>query len=105
MRSLLAPLAATAALLSSPAFADTICEWMEFSETIQRAAAMPNPNAPRNPSLDRANTQVSLAMFEAVNAIDRRYESYLKMPQRDSTASQDAAAATAAYKVLLSHYP
>ena len=39
-------------------------------------------------------------MFEALNAIDRRYESYLSFPQSDSAASQDAAAATAAYKVL-----
>ena len=44
-------------------------------------------------------------MFEAVNAIDRRYQSYLGFPAADRTASQDAAAATAAYKVLLKHYP
>ena len=44
-------------------------------------------------------------MFEAVNAIDRRYQTYLNVPQADRTASQDAAAATAAYKVLLKHYP
>lgn len=105
MRLLVAPLAVTAALLSSPALADTVCEWMEFSESIQRAAVSPNPNAPRNVKLDRALTQVSLAMFEAVNAIDRRYESYLKFPQGDAGASQDAAAATAAYTVLLHHFP
>lgn len=105
MRLWIAPLAATAVLLSSSALADTTCEWIEFAESIQRAGANPNPNAPRNIALDRALTQVSLAMFEAVNAIDRRYESYLAFPQSDSTASQDAAAATAAYKVLSSHYP
>ena len=44
-------------------------------------------------------------MFEAVNAIDRRYQSYLGFPPADAGASQDAAAATAAYKVLLQHYP
>jgi hypothetical protein len=44
-------------------------------------------------------------MFEAVNAIDRRYQSYLNFPAAASTASQDAAAATAAYKVLLQHHP
>lgn len=105
MRRIFAPLAVTAAMLSSPVMADTTCEWMEFAESIQRAGANPNPNAPRNVALDRALTQVSLAMFEAVNAIDRRYESYLSFPQSDSAASQDAAAATAAYKVLLTHYP
>jgi hypothetical protein len=44
-------------------------------------------------------------MFEAVNAIDRRFESYLGFPAADPAASHDAAAATAAYKVLLHHYP
>jgi hypothetical protein len=44
-------------------------------------------------------------MFEAVNASDRRYESYLRLPTGDPAASQDAAAATAAYKVLMQAYP
>ena len=93
-----------AACGSSPALADTVCEWMEFSQGITTAAAPP-PAAPRTPDHDRAGTQVALAMFEALNAIDRRYESYLKLPAGPSSASQDVAAATAAYQVLLSHYP
>jgi hypothetical protein len=44
-------------------------------------------------------------MFEAVNAIDRCFQSYLDFPAADPGASQDAAAATAAFKVLLQHYP
>ena len=60
---------------------------------------------PRSPDRERAATRATLAMFEAVNAIDRRYQTYLGFPQADRTASQDAAAATAAYKVLLKHYP
>jgi hypothetical protein len=44
-------------------------------------------------------------MFEALNAIDRRYESYLGFPAGDPSASQDAAAATAAYRVLLHTFP
>ena len=47
----------------------------------------------------------ALAMFEAVNAIDRRYQSYLDFPAGDHSASVDAAAATAAYKVLHQHFP
>jgi hypothetical protein len=93
-----------AALIHSPAFADTVCEWMEFGTSVQTAAAPP-PTAPRVPDHDRAQTQVALAMFEALNAIDRRYESYLGMAAADPKASQDAAAATAAYQVLLAHYP
>jgi hypothetical protein len=89
---------------AAPARADTVCEWMDFAQAIQTAAA-PSPTAPRTPDHDRAQTQVALAMFEALNAIDRRYESYLGMTTADPKASQDAAAATAAYEVLLSHYP
>jgi hypothetical protein len=44
-------------------------------------------------------------MFEALNAIDRRYESYLKLPMADRSASQEAAAASAAYHVLMSYFP
>ncbi|MGZ9098788.1 MAG: vanadium-dependent haloperoxidase, partial [Brevundimonas sp.] len=49
--------------------------------------------------------RASLAVFEALNAIDRRYESYLDFPVGDPGASQDAAAVTAAYTVMLHHYP
>jgi hypothetical protein len=44
-------------------------------------------------------------MFEALNAIEPRYRSYLGFGSGVPTASQDAAAATAAYQVLLHHYP
>ena len=96
--------AAAAALMASPASADTICEWYDFSLAIAQASP-PQAGAPRTPDHDRATTQASLAMFEAVNAIDRRYQSYLNLPQRDSSASQEAAAVTAAYRVLYEHFP
>ncbi len=92
------------ALAASPASADTVCEWIDYAQTIGTAAAPP-PDAPRTGEHDRAQTQVALAMFEALNAIDRRYETYLGMAQAESGASQDAAAATAAYQVLLAHFP
>ncbi len=92
------------ALGGSPASADTICEWMGYADGVI-AAAPTVPGAPRTPDHERVGTQVALAMFEAVNAIDRRYESYLGMTQGDAKASQDAAAVTAAYQVLLGHYP
>ena len=44
-------------------------------------------------------------MFEAVNAIDRRYESYLGFPKATSPASQETAAAVAAHDVLKAGYP
>jgi hypothetical protein len=97
-------LTAASLAFATPAGADTVCEWMEFAQAIQTAAAPP-PTAPRTPDHDRAQTQTALAMFEALNAIDRRYESYLGMGPADSKASQDAAAATAAYEVLVAHFP
>jgi PAP2 superfamily len=96
--------AIAASLTATPAKADTICEWAAFSDAIASAAAPP-PTAPRTPDHERAATQVALAMFEALDAIDHRYQSYLNLPLGDRHASQDVAAATAAYQVLLAHYP
>lgn len=89
---------------ASAARADAVCDWMAFGDAVV-AADPQSPNGQRLPDHQHAMSQMALAMFEAVNAIDRRYESYLKFPVGDRTASQDAAAATAAYRVLLAHYP
>jgi hypothetical protein len=91
-------------LAAAPASADTVCEWIEYAQAVATAAAPP-ADAPRTGEHDRAQTQAALAMFEALNAIDRRFESYLGMPAGDASASQDAAAATAAYQVLIAHFP
>ncbi|MEA3010959.1 MAG: hypothetical protein QOJ91_2651 [Sphingomonadales bacterium] len=104
MRKLLIVAAGAAFAAASPASADTVCEWIDYAQAIGTAAAPP-PEAPRTGEHDRAQTQVAIAMFEALNAIDRRYESYLGMAAAEPGASQDAAAATAAYQVLISHYP
>jgi hypothetical protein len=48
---------------------------------------------------------VHAAMFDAVNAIDRRYEPYLVEPRAKRWYSEDAAAATAAYRVLVDSKP
>ncbi|MDP8915634.1 MAG: vanadium-dependent haloperoxidase [Pseudomonadota bacterium] len=84
---------------AQPAAADTVSDWWEFANKISPLYA------PGTPDQKRAVTRASLAMFEALNAIDRRYGSYLNLPAGDPAASQDAAAATAVYKVLLHHYP
>jgi hypothetical protein len=104
MRKAAFAVAAILASVAAPAQADTVCEWMEFTQAIVTAGAPP-PTAPRTPDHERATTQVALAMFEALNAIDRRYQSYLNVTAGDRAASQDAAAVTAAYRVLLAHYP
>jgi len=101
MRKFLA--AATSALalaaFAQPALADTVSDWWEVGARLQPAGA------PGTPEQQRAVSRAALAMFEAVNAIDRRYESYLNFPIGDPRASQSAAAATAAFKVLVQHLP
>jgi hypothetical protein len=102
--------AALTAAAAQPASADTVCEWVDFAQRVAAAAAGGGGGGattppPRDPELSRAQTRVALAMFEALNAIDRRYTSYLNFPQGDPTASQDAAAVTAAHHVLLHFYP
>jgi hypothetical protein len=47
---------------------------------------------------------MAIAMFEALNAIDRRYESYLGMPAGDRRLAGRRRAATAAYRCS-AHYP
>jgi hypothetical protein len=97
-------MAVVAALaIARPAYADTVCDWWEFANKLY--APMQGVSGPHPPDQDRAVTRVALAMFEALNAIDRRYESYLDFPAGDPSASQDAAAATAAYRVLLASFP
>src|SRR3990170_2907089 len=95
--------AAAAVAIASPASADTATDWWELAGKFnfaQQASSMPAP-----PEAQRASARTALAVFEAVNAIDRRYESYLGFPVASEPASQDAAAATAAFKMLLTHYP
>jgi hypothetical protein len=99
----LALFAAAAAAWTAPAAADTVTDWWEIASKFNFAQQV-SP-APTPPEGRRASARVALAMFEAVNAIDRRYESYLNIPRADASASQDAAAATAALDVLLKHYP
>jgi hypothetical protein len=89
--------------MPSPAAADTVTDWWELANRFYMTGQ--TPSGPRLPDAERASTRAALAMFEAVNAIDRRYESYLNLPAVAPGASQDAAAATAAFKVLLQHYP
>jgi hypothetical protein len=53
----------------------------------------------------RAMAIVHLAMFEAMNAIDRRFESYLDMKPAHPGTSMDAAMAQAAHDTLVALFP
>jgi hypothetical protein len=89
-------------ILAVPARADVISDWVEAARTIgeETRATAEGRSAGRF-----VHAQVALAMFEAVNAIDRRYESYLGFPKATTPASQEAAAAVAAHDVLKASYP
>ncbi|HEV2569804.1 vanadium-dependent haloperoxidase [Sphingomonas sp.] len=95
--------AATASVLATPAQADMATNWWEVANRFYLAGQV--SSAPRTPDMERASARTALAMFEAANAIGRRYESHLKLPAADAKASPDAAVATAAFKVLVHHYP
>lgn len=95
--------AAIAIAWPTPAAADMATDWWEIGNRYYLASQ--GAPGPRTPDKERALSRTALAMFEAVNAIDRRYESYLGFPPADPKASQDAAAATAAFAVLLQNYP
>jgi hypothetical protein len=88
----------------APARADVIESWIAIADRGPDGRPLPPPLQGQNERT--APPIVALAMFEAVNAIDRRYESYLKLaPSPDARASQDAAAAAAAHDVLARLYP
>jgi len=86
-------------LLAAPARSDAIMDWNAKADAIGIEKQIPNAtNA-------RAQAMLHLAMFEAVNAIDRRYAPYRLKLAADSTTSREAAGASAAHDVLLALYP
>ena len=84
-------LVAVAFIVSAPsAFADVITDWNEKAVAFVTAARW------RRPPLRRVVAMVQVAMFDAVNSIERRYRPYLAQLPATPTASKEAAAAAAA---------
>src|SRR5262249_35029102 len=78
----------------SSARPDLISDWNAKAEAIAvEKRLLPPPNA-------RTMAILHVAMFEAVNAIERRYAPYRLNLAPDRNASKEAAAATAAHTVL-----
>jgi hypothetical protein len=96
-RTLLA-IALTAAFAGA-AHADVIMDWNAKADAI----AAEKQVLPAQQS--RAMSMLHIAMFEAVNAIERRYTPYKLTLSADRSTSKEAAAAVAAYDVLLAIYP
>jgi hypothetical protein len=96
-RTLLA-IALTAAFAGA-AHADVIMDWNAKADAI----AAEKQVLPAQQS--RAMSMLHIAMFEAVNAIELRYTPYKLTLSADRSTSKEAAAAVAAYDVLLAIYP
>jgi hypothetical protein len=82
------------------AHADTIPDW-----NLITAKALQTAKAGTGLAHSRVYAMVHGAMFDAVNAIDRRYLSYAADLEAPPGAAQDAAAAVAAHVVLMDLYP
>jgi hypothetical protein len=96
----------TAAAASEPA--TVLLNWDQFA--VEATSNMPTatpPGAGMTPPVASLHVAMAeLAMYDAVNAIDRTREPYLRgLPRASRTASKSAAAATAAYKVLVGFQP
>ena len=88
-------------LIAAPASANVITDWDATGVTlIQGNAPAPPPRVGGPTGGMRIIALMHVAMFEAVNAIEPRYQPFNGDPKPKVDASQDAAAASAAATVL-----
>src|SRR4029078_1967498 len=80
--------------------ADTVTDWNGYASTAIVATATQPP-----PVAVLSFAMVQGAVYDAVNAIDRGHRAYLPQPRARRSDSKDAAAATAAYRVLVRPFP
>jgi hypothetical protein len=98
-RALMTASALLAVSISIPAQADVIMDWNAKADAIAvQKQLTPFPHG-------RALAMLHVAMFEAVNAIDRKYAPYKLDLTADRNTSKEAAAASAGHEVLLTLYP
>jgi hypothetical protein len=88
-----------ASCVSTSVCADAISDWNERAVSMVTARQLPPPQA------ERIMAMVHVAMFDAVNTIERRYRPYLVQFSPVPKASADAAAAAAAGAVMIGLYP
>ena len=99
MKSTVIAAALAFALPVIPAKADVIMDWNA------RADAIGFEKQLANSANSRAQAMLHVAVFEAVNAIDKRYTPYKLNLTADRGTSREAAAASAAHDVLVALYP
>ena len=80
--------------IAQPASADVIVDWNDTAVDFIVSHKIPPPPA------ERLIAMTQLAMFDAVNSIDRKYRPYLVQLPATATASKEAAAAAAAGTIL-----
>jgi hypothetical protein len=87
------------ALSATAARGDVIMDWNA------KADALAVEKQLLNAANSRGQAMLHIAMFEALNAIDRRYAPYKLNLSADRATSKEAAAAAAAHDVLLALHP
>ncbi len=99
------PLVLVLSLLVAAARADVVSDWNAIAvQAGQAAAAPPGPAARVGPSIVVDVAMVHAAVYDAVQAIEGKYEPYyVEIP--GASGSPIAAAAKAAHDVLVSRYP
>jgi hypothetical protein len=85
--------------LGGPVSADVITDWNE------KAVAFVTKHRMLPPQAERVVASVQVAMFDAVNSVERRYRPYRLAVTTAKETSQEAAAAVAAGMVLASLHP
>ncbi len=103
MRGLYGVICGALALLSAPARADVVSDWSELQTAIDKG--VDNPDDSFQADTYQAGSKLTLAMFEAANGIDRKYESWLKLAPPPKGASGLAAVDAAARDMLVALYP
>ena len=100
---LIAP-ALVAIVMPTVARADAVTDWNAIASTA--ITAPPPAGAGQPPPVSVLHfAMVHGAVYDAVNAIDRGYQPYLVQPAANPTDSKEAAAATAAFRVLVGLFP
>ena len=93
--------ACAAGIASVSAYADLATDWCEKATSIAYQPAAPGTSGTPATTGSRLVTLAHLAMFEAVNSIDRRYRPFYKYVDADPQASREAALSAAARGVLV----
>jgi hypothetical protein len=102
-RRVVMTLAATllvALMAAAPVRADAVTDWNQYAGNAVITTGLQTP-----PVWTLHLAMVHGAVYDAVNSIDGRYTRYLVRVRAHRSYSKDAAAATAAYRVLLSLLP